>query len=89
MADSGLISRGRQIDAGTIPWVPPWAGGPTLSLPINANTDKPHSSIKILLSNRALLMLDANQQTTLDFQFMSLDQTIDCRLEDASQLRAR
>lgn len=39
----------RQIEAGTIPWVQPWAGGPALSLPVNASTDKTYSGVNILL----------------------------------------
>ncbi|MDE2113207.1 MAG: DUF1738 domain-containing protein [Alphaproteobacteria bacterium] len=38
-----------QIEAGTIPWVQPWAGGPMLSLPVNASTDKTYSGVNILL----------------------------------------
>ena len=38
-----------QIEAGTIPWVQPWAGGPTLSMPVNASTDNTYSGINVLL----------------------------------------
>jgi antirestriction protein ArdC len=39
----------RQIEAGTIPWAQPWAGGPALSLPRNATTDRAYSGINVLL----------------------------------------
>ncbi|MBU6296603.1 MAG: DUF1738 domain-containing protein [Alphaproteobacteria bacterium] len=39
----------RQIEAGTLPWVQPWAGGPALSLPVNVRTDRTYSGINILL----------------------------------------
>ena len=38
-----------QIEAGTIPWVQPWAGGPAPSLLRNATTTRAYSGINILL----------------------------------------
>jgi len=32
-----------QIEAGILPWVQPWAGGSSLSIPKNASTRKPYS----------------------------------------------
>jgi antirestriction protein ArdC len=35
-----------QIEGGVLPWVQPWAGGPALSLPKNASTQKAYSGPK-------------------------------------------
>jgi antirestriction protein ArdC len=39
----------RQIEAGTIPWVQPWAEDQTLSIPRNATTNRAYSGVNILL----------------------------------------
>ena len=39
----------RQIEAGTIPWVQPWAEDQTLSIPRNAATNRAYSGVNILL----------------------------------------
>jgi antirestriction protein ArdC len=39
----------RQIEAGTIPWVQPWAEDQTLSIPRNATTHRAYSGVNILL----------------------------------------
>ena len=39
----------RQIEAGTIPWVQPWASGASLSIPRNASTRRAYSGINIVL----------------------------------------
>src|SRR5579863_3107813 len=39
----------RQIEAGTIPWVQPWAGNTSLSIPRNASTQRAYSGINIVL----------------------------------------
>ena len=44
----------RQIEAGTIPWVQPWAADQTLSIPRNAATNRPYSGVNILLLWSAL-----------------------------------
>lgn len=38
-----------QIEAGTIPWVQPWAGNGNFSIPRNAATQRPYSGINIVL----------------------------------------
>lgn len=55
-----------QIEAGTIPWVQPWAGGTGLSLPVNASTDKTYSGVNVLLLWDALFTrgYDANRWLT-------------------------
>lgn len=45
-----------QVEAGIIPWVQPWGGGP--SLPINASTKRPYSGVNILLLWDALFSRD-------------------------------
>lgn len=44
----------RQIEAGTIPWVQPWAADQTLCTPRNATTNRAYSGINILLLWEAL-----------------------------------
>jgi len=44
----------RQIEAGTIPWVQPWAEDQSLSIPRNAATNRAYSGINILLLWEAL-----------------------------------
>jgi antirestriction protein ArdC len=44
----------RQIEAGTIPWVQPWATDQTLSIPRNATTNRAYSGVNILLLWQAL-----------------------------------
>ena len=39
----------RQIEAGTIPWVQPWAEDQALSIPRNATTNRAYSGVNILL----------------------------------------
>ena len=44
----------RQIEAGTIPWVQPWACNASLSIPRNAGTQRAYSGINIILLWEAL-----------------------------------
>jgi antirestriction protein ArdC len=57
-----------QIEAGTIPWVQPWTGGPALSLPRNATTTRAYSGINILLLWDALFAHGYDRNTWLTFK---------------------
>ena len=57
-----------QIEAGTIPWVQPWAGGPALSLPCNASTSRTYSGINILLLWDALFTRGFDRNKWLTFK---------------------
>ena len=56
----------RQIEAGTIPWVQPWASTASLSIPRNASTQRAYSGINIVLLWDALFsrQYDVNQWLT-------------------------
>lgn len=67
----------RQIEAGTIPWVQPWAGGPGLSLPVNASTNKIYSGVNILLLWDALFVRGYASNRWLTFkQALALGGTV-------------
>ena len=57
-----------QIEAGTIPWVQPWAGGPALSMPVNASTDNIYSGINVLLLWDALFTRGYDRNRWLTFK---------------------
>ena len=57
-----------QIEAGTIPWVQPWAGGPALSLPRNASTERAYSGVNILLLWDALFARGYDRNSWLTFK---------------------
>ncbi len=57
-----------QIEAGTIPWVQPWAGGPALSMPVNASTDNTYSGINVLLLWDALFTRGYDRNRWLTFK---------------------
>ena len=56
----------RQIEAGTIPWVQPWASNASLSIPRNASTQRAYSGINIVLLWDALFsrQYEVNQWLT-------------------------
>jgi antirestriction protein ArdC len=58
----------RQIEAGTIPWVQPWASGQTLSLPVNVSTDRTYSGVNILLLWDALFTRGFSANRWLTFK---------------------
>jgi len=58
----------RQIEAGTLPWAQPWAGGPALSMPVNASTHRGYSGINILLLWDALFARDYDRNRWLTFR---------------------
>jgi antirestriction protein ArdC len=57
-----------QIEAGVLPWVQPWAGGPALSLPKNASTKKSYSGVNILLLWDALFARGFERNQWLTFK---------------------
>jgi antirestriction protein ArdC len=57
-----------QIEAGTIPWVQPWAGGPALSMPCNASTRRGYSGINVLLLWDALFARGYDRNGWLTFK---------------------
>lgn len=57
-----------QIEAGTIPWVQPWAGDQTLSVPRNAATNRAYSGINILLLWDALFSRGFSANRWLTFK---------------------
>jgi len=58
----------RQIEAGTIPWVQPWAEDQTLSIPRNAATNRAYSGVNILLLWDALFSRDFAVNRWLTFK---------------------
>ena len=58
----------RQIEAGTIPWVQPWAEDQTLSIPRNATTNRAYSGVNILLLWDALFSRGLCRQSLADLQ---------------------
>lgn len=57
-----------QIEAGILPWVQPWAGGPALSMPVNASTHRGYSGINILLLWDALFQRGYGRNRWLTFK---------------------
>jgi antirestriction protein ArdC len=57
-----------QIEEGVLPWVQPWAGGPALSLPVNATTHRGYSGINILLLWDALFQRGYDRNRWLTFK---------------------
>lgn len=57
-----------QIEAGTIPWVQPWAEDQTLSIPRNAATNRAYSGINILLLWDALFSRGFSANRWLTFK---------------------
>ena len=57
-----------QIEAGVLPWVQPWAGGSSLSIPKNATTRKPYSGVNILLLWDALFTRGYERNQWLTFK---------------------
>lgn len=57
-----------QIEAGVLPWVQPWAGGSSLSIPKNASTKKPYSGVNILLLWDALFARGFERNQWLTFK---------------------
>ena len=60
----------RQLEAGCVPWVQPWArtAGPALGLPRNAATGRPYSGINILLLWGAVIERGYAGQAWLTFR---------------------
>jgi antirestriction protein ArdC len=58
----------RQIEAGTIPWVQPWAADQTLSIPCNAATNRAYSGVNILLLWDALFERNFTANRWLTFK---------------------
>jgi antirestriction protein ArdC len=58
----------RQIEAGTIPWVQPWAEDQTLSIPRNATTSRAYSGVNILLLWDALFERNFSVNRWLTFK---------------------
>ena len=58
----------RQIEAGTIPWVQPWAEDQTLSIPRNATTNRAYSGVNILLLWDALFERNFSVNRWLTFK---------------------
>jgi antirestriction protein ArdC len=57
-----------QIEGGILPWVQPWAGGPALSMPVNATTHRGYSGINILLLWDALFQRGYDRNRWLTFK---------------------
>jgi len=57
-----------QIEAGILPWVQPWAGGPALSMPVNVTTHRGYSGINILLLWDALFQRGFDRNRWLTFK---------------------
>jgi antirestriction protein ArdC len=57
-----------QIEAGILPWAQPWAGGPALSMPVNATTHRSYSGINILLLWDALFQRGFDRNRWLTFK---------------------
>jgi antirestriction protein ArdC len=57
-----------QIEAGTIPWVQPWAENQTLSIPRNAATNRAYSGVNILLLWDALFERNFTANRWLTFK---------------------
>ncbi|HEY5239313.1 MAG TPA: zincin-like metallopeptidase domain-containing protein [Rhizomicrobium sp.] len=57
-----------QIEAGTVPWVQPWAGGPALSMPCNASTRRGYSGVNVLLLWDALFARGYDRNKWLTFK---------------------
>jgi antirestriction protein ArdC len=57
-----------QIEAGILPWVQPWAGSSSLSIPKNATTRKSYSGVNILLLWDALFTRGFERNQWLTFK---------------------
>lgn len=57
-----------QIEGGVLPWVQPWAGGPALSMPVNASSHRGYSGINILLLWDALFQRGYDRNRWLTFK---------------------
>jgi antirestriction protein ArdC len=58
----------RQIEAGILPWVQPWASDQTLSIPRNATTNRAYSGVNILLLWDALFERNFSVNRWLTFK---------------------